>query len=191
LTTANIEAAFGVRAVVFQDPFSGTPTISLLDEAQSQTHPGDGPRVHVICGGGTGARLMYELQQAGFAVTAGPLGAGDADRSAADILGIDYVSVPAFSAIDADAHTRHLDMIGASELAVLCDLPVGMNNLPNLEAVTSARRLICLEATPFSERDFTGGAAGPLYQSLTPVARCRTPEEVVAVIRKGTSDGAD
>lgn len=183
LTPVNIEEAFGVRAVVFRDPFSGTPTISLLDQARTQTPSDIEPRVHVVCGGGTGARLMFELKRAGFTLTAGPLGAGDADRSAADILGIDYVSVPAFSPVDDDAHARHLEMIDASDFAVLCNLPVGLNNLPNLEAVKLTRQLICLETTPFFERDFTGGAARRLYQQLTPVARCRTPQEIVLVIR--------
>ena len=76
LTPSNIEVAFGVRAVVFRDPFSGTPTISLLDQTRPRTRSAVGPRVHVVCGGGTGALLMFELKQAGFALTAGPLGAG-------------------------------------------------------------------------------------------------------------------
>ena len=184
LTPANIETAFRVRAVVFQDPFSGTPTISLLDETQPLPPSESDPRVHVVCGGGTGARLMYELRQAGFSVTVGPLGAGDADRTAADILGIDYVSVPAFSAIDEDAHARHLEMVDASDFAVLCNLPIGFNNLSNLEAVRRTRQLICLETTPLSERDFTGGVAHRLYQDLSPAARCRTPQEVVSAIRE-------
>ena len=184
LTPANIEAAFGVRAVVFRDPFSGTPTISLLDQARAEAPSDNGPLVHVVCGGGTGARLMYELKQAGFTLTAGPLGAGDADRSAADILGIDYVSVPAFSPVDDDAHARHLEMVSASDFTVLCNLPVGFNNLPNLKALERTRRLICLETTPFSDRDFTGGAAGRIYQEMSPAARCQTPREVVDAIRE-------
>ena len=127
---------------------------------------------------------MYELRQAGFSVTVGPLGAGDADRTAADILGIDYVSVPAFSAIDEDAHVQHLEMVNASDFAVLCNLPVGFNNLSNLKAVRRTRQLICLETTPFTERDFTGGVAHRLYQDLSPAARCRTPQEVVSAIRE-------
>ena len=63
LTPANIEAAFGVRAVVFQDPFTGSPSISLLDQARPVNQVSSGARVHVVCGGGTGARLMLELQR--------------------------------------------------------------------------------------------------------------------------------
>ena len=184
LTPANIEAAFGVRAVVFRDPFSGTPTISLLDQGKPQTPSGNDPRVHIVCGGGTGARLMYELKQAGFALTVGPLGAGDADRSAADILGIDYVSVPAFSPVDDDAHARHLEKVRDADCTVLCNLPVGFNNLPNLKALEHSRKIIFLQTTPFSDRDFTGGAASRIYQDMSPAARCRTPKEVVSAIRE-------
>ena len=183
LTPANVEEAFGVRAVVFRDPFTGTPTISLLDQARPQTVSDQDPRVHVVCGGGTGARLMFELKRAGFTLTAGPLGAGDGDRSAADILGIDYVSVPAFSPVDNDAHARHLEMIEASDFTVLCNLPIGPNNLPNLRAIERSQRLICLETSPFPERDFTDGVAGRIYRRMSPVARCSTPNDVVDTIR--------
>ena len=186
LTPTNIEAAFGVRAVVFQDPFTGTPTISLLDQARPGGQTSNGARVHVVCGGGTGARMMYELQRAGFTVTAGVLGAGDADRLAADILGVDYVPVPAFSPINEEIHARHIDLVSASDLAVLCDLPIGANNLRNLEALASARRLILIENTPFSERDFTGGAALKVFETLSPVARCHTPDEALAAIHEET-----
>ena len=187
LTPANIEAAFGVRAVVFHDPFTGTPTISVLDQARPRGETGNGARVHVVCGGGTGARLMYELQRAGFTVTAGVLGAGDTDRSAADVLGIDYVPVPAFSPIDPEAHARHMELVAASDLAVLCDVPIGTDNLPNVDALAVAHRLICIETTPPSERDFTGGAALKLFEKLPPMARCRTVDEALAVIRKEVS----
>lgn len=191
LTPANIEAAFGVRAVVFQDPFTGSPSISLLDQARPGDRTSSGARVHVVCGGGTGARLMYELQRAGFTVTAGVLGAGDTDRSAADILGVDYVPVPAFSPIDRELHARHVDLVEASDVTVLCDLPIGADNLRNLEALTSVRRLVLIENTPFSERDFTDGAALKLFEALTPVARCRTTDEAIAAIHEETSRMAD
>lgn len=187
LTPANIEAAFGVRAVVFQDPFTGSPSISLLDQARPVNQVSSGARVHVVCGGGTGARLMYELQRAGFTVTAGVLGAGDTDRSAADILGVDYVPVTAFSPIDRELHARHIDLVEASDVTVLCDLPIGTDNLRNLEALTSARRLVLIESSPFPERDFTEGAALKLFEALTPVARCRTTNEAIAAIHEETS----
>ena len=184
LTSANIESAFHVRAVIIQDPFTGKPTVSPLDQTQSDAEPGNGARVHVVCGGGTGARLMYELQRAGFTVTAGVLGAGDTDRSAADILEIEYVPVPAFRPIDQETHLQHVGLVESSDITVVCDLPVGAANIRNLEALKSARHLISLEAVPLSERDFTGGVAQELFQELSPVARCRSVNETVAAVQR-------
>ena len=184
LTSTNIEEAFHVRAVIVQDPFTGKPTVNPLDQSQSSASQGYEARVHVVCGGGTGARLMYELQRAGFTVTAGVLGAGDTDRSAADILDIGYVPVPAFSTIDQETHLRHLGLVEASDIAVLCDMPVGAANLRNLEALRSARRLITLEGVPLEERDFTGEAAQELFQELSPITRCSSLHEALAAVER-------
>ena len=184
LTSTNIESAFHVRAVIIQDPFTGKPTVNPLDQAQSRAEPGNGVRVHVVCGGGTGARLMYELQRAGFTVTAGVLGAGDTDRSAADILDVEYVPVPAFSPIDQETHSRHLDLVEAADIVMVCDLSVGGANVRNLEALKSASRLISLEVVPLRERDFTGGAAQELFRELSPIARCASLHETLVAVER-------
>ena len=184
LTSANIEEAFHVRAVIIQDPFTGKPTVNPLDQTISRAEQSNGARVHVVCGGGTGARLMYELQRAGFTVTAGVLGAGDTDRSAADILDIGYVPVPAFSTIDHETHLRHLRLVEASDIAVVCDMPVGAANLRNLEALRSARCLISLEGVPLRERDFTGEVAQELFRELSPITHCRSMQEALAAVER-------
>ena len=184
LTSANIEEAFHVRAVIIQDPFTGKPTVSPLDQTPPRAEQGHEARVHVVCGGGTGARLMYELQRAGFTVTAGVLGAGDTDRSAADILDIAYVPVPAFSTIDQETHLRHLGLVEASDIAVLCDMPVGAASLRNLEALRSAKCLISLEAVPLRERDFTGKSAQELLRELSPKIRCHGVQEALAAVER-------
>lgn len=178
LTSANLEAAFGVRAVTYRDPLTGSLTLSLLDSAPAQAPPRTGARAHVVCGGGSGARLMYELQRGGFTVTAGALGSGDTDRTAADILGIEYVPVAAFGSIDDGAHARHVALVKEAEVVVLCDMPVGANNLRNVEALRTAGRVLCVGARPLAERDFTGGAAQRIFESLKDVAWCDDPAEV-------------
>jgi len=182
LTPVTIEAAFGVRAVVYTDPLTGALTLSLLDQARPAAPRTPGLRVHVVCGGGSGARLMYELQRAGFTVTAGVLGAGDTDRRAADILGVAYVPVPAFGGIDDAAHAAHLALVREAAVVVLCETPFGSNNLRNLQALAEVSRFVSIESGPFARRDFAGGAAQRLFDSLRPVARCADPEEAVAAL---------
>ena len=182
LTPANIESAFGVRTVVYRDPFTNTLSVSLLDQATPTDSVASGTRVHLVCGGGTGARLMYELQRAGVTVTAGPLGGGDTDRSAADILGIEYVPVTAFGPIEADALSQHLELVELADIVVLCDVPFGPNNTAVLGALASARQLVIIEGTPLKDRDFTGGAALHFFEGLSPVARPQGTNEAVTCV---------
>ncbi len=183
LTAANIEAAFGVCSVIYRDPLTDTLSLSILGPSRPWEEPGSAGRVHVVCGGGSGTRLLFQLQQAGFTVTAGVLGAGDTDRVSAGVLGIEHVPVPAFGAIDDDAHARHLALAATADVAVLCDVPIGPNNLRNLDALSAARHVVCLEASPFAERDFTGGAAQRVLAGLGPLATFASLEEAVAAVR--------
>jgi len=182
LTPANLESVFGVRAVVYQEPLTGALTVSLLDARPPDGHRLGSGRIHVICGGGSGSRLMYELQRAGFLVTTGVLGAGDTDRTAADIMGIEYVPVPAFSPIDNDSYQRHLWLVAQADVVALAPTPFGHNNLRNLEVATYAKRLISVEPEGFEGRDFAKGEATRLYQALRPVARCKTHDEAIESI---------
>ena len=139
-------------------------------------------KIHVVCGGGTGARLMYELQRSGFTVTAGVLEIGDLDQLAAETLNIEYVPIPAFSAIKEKSHKRHTELATAADCTVLCDMPIGITNIKNLEAVQSARRVLFFEETSIVKRDFTEGKATKLYRELTPFAKCYKFEDVITVL---------
>jgi iron complex transport system ATP-binding protein len=190
LTADNMERAFHVHAVVFPDPFTGAPTVSLLEPSSAQERRGKAQgRVHVLCGGGTGARLLYHLSRAGFTVTVGPLGAGDSDRSAADILGIDYVPVAAFIPADAAALARHAQLVREADAVVVSDVPFGPGNVHSLDALVGARRLVHVSARSFGERDFTGGEASRILSGLPAALRCRTEEEAVQEVIKAL--GAD
>ena len=130
---------------------------------------------------------MYLLKRRGFAVTAGVLGAGDEDRSAADKLDIKYVPIPAFGQIDSEAYSQHIALVGAADFVVLCDMPIGFNNLRNLEAVACAAQLICVEGMPITERDHTRGAGSAVYEKLNPRTRCQTVNEAVEAIKRQIS----
>ncbi|MBI3742745.1 MAG: ABC transporter ATP-binding protein [Chloroflexi bacterium] len=182
LTPANIEAAFGVRAVVYPDPLTGALTVSLVGPRVSERKAAGGARVHVVCGGGSGARVMYELRSAGYEVTACVLGAGDTDRRAADILGVSYVPTPPFGEIDDDVFEAHRALAKAADIVVLCETPFGRNNIRNLEAVADREHFIAVETGPFDRRDYTGGKARALYDSLPIASRCATPEAVVDTV---------
>jgi iron complex transport system ATP-binding protein len=183
LTADNIYLAFGVRPIVYSDPLTGILTIRLGDQLPLDYLKSD-KRIHIICGGGTGAKLMYELQRSGFTVTAGVLEIGDLDHFAAETLNIDHVPIPAFSAIEQKSYKRHTELVAAADCTVLCDMPIGTNNIKNLEAAESALRVLLFEKTSIAERDFTNGKATKLYSELTPFAKCCKFEDVITVLHE-------
>ncbi|MBI2858652.1 MAG: ABC transporter ATP-binding protein [Chloroflexi bacterium] len=182
LTPANLKQVFGVEAVVFREPFADRLSISLMDMLPDA---GDSPkcRVHLVCGSGSGVRLMCQLQRAGHSVSAGVLGAGDTDCMAAQLLNVPFIPIPAFSSISDEAHRLHLELIVSADYAVLCDVPFGVNNLRNLEALLSAKSTISIEATPFGQRDFTSGAAAKIFDSLPVAERCSRVDQVSGIIQ--------
>jgi iron complex transport system ATP-binding protein len=179
LSPENIEAAFGVRAIVSSDPASGSLNLSIMVPGSPEISPGAGTRIHVVCGGGTGARLMYRLCEAGFTVTAGPLGTGDTDRVAAESLGVEHVPVQAFDAIDDASHEAHIELVQRCDVAVLSDVAFGTGNLRSLEALARAQQIVLATLRPISERDFTGGDAAALFERLSPVAAWSDLEALV------------
>ena len=184
LTSENLENAYGVRVVVYPDPLTGTLTLSLPELSSNDSLNAAEGRVHVICGGGTGARLMHRLHRAGFTVTSGALGSGDTDRMAADIMGIPYLPLPAFGSIDDVSHTRHLAMVSTADVVVLCDMPIGANNLLNLEAAAQAKRLVTMGSSLEDDRDLTDGVAGRIYADLKPIMQCDTEDEAIDLISR-------
>ena len=169
LTPANLRAAFEVDATVSPDPLTGRPRVSLTGPAgggRTGADEASGGIVHLICGAGSGRFLMQTLVSAGYEVTVGQLGEGDTDREAADYLGVRYVDTSPFSLAGEAERASHEALVAAADLVIVCDMPVGPNNLSNLEAAAGAGRLILVEDRPFSGRDYTGGPAGDTYQRL-------------------------
>jgi iron complex transport system ATP-binding protein len=190
LTEDNLRASFGVETVVEPDAVTGRPQVTLLGPSNGVLRPdlnrdqdagrqaqdagrrrlGEGVRVHVICGAGSGRDLMFQLVSAGYTVTACVLGQGDTDRETAERLRIEFVPAPPFSAITPEEHAAHLALVGAADYVVLCDMAVGRNNLPNLHAAARARRLLAVDGRPFAELDYTGGEASTVYAPVTRLA---------------------
>jgi|FaiFalFF_MnMetaG_3_1042247.scaffolds.fasta_scaffold00290_4 iron complex transport system ATP-binding protein len=183
LTPHALARVFGIAALVYRDPVTGRLVVRPLGPLPSHP-PRPLPRVHVVCGGGSGGHLLYLLYREGFPVTAGPLGEGDTDRLTASALGIPFLPLPAFSPIDDAAHRRHREMVRQADAVVLCPMPIGPHNLRALEAMEEGRCLLSFEEGPFPPRDFTGGRATRLFHALPFAARCSTPQEVLSFLAR-------
>jgi iron complex transport system ATP-binding protein len=167
VTEALLRGVYGVEAEVHPSAVTGRPVVSLsLPRWPSERHA----RAHVIGGAGRGARLMRELAERGFEVTAGVLHGSDTDAVVAERLNLLRVSVPPFSEIDEASAEDTFALMRGADVVVVCDAPYGPGNVANLRlarrAVEAGVRVILLEQVPIAERDFTAGEATRLWNEL-------------------------
>ena len=155
-----IKDIFDVDLVIRRNPITGKfYVLPVKLEKVGKT------KVHVICGGGSGAKLMLKLGKG----STGVLNVLDTDWEIASSLGFEIVSEAPFSPISEETHERNLRLIEKAERVILADIPFGYGNLKNLEAALYAselKKLIVIERTPIEERDFTKGKATKLYKQL-------------------------
>ncbi len=176
LTAENIKTAFGADVIVKRHALTNqcyvSPVPSSLKQPTTAAPPTKHKTVHLICGGGEGASLMYLLAEHGYNVTAGVVNLLDTDHEVAQLLNIPVVTEAPFSPITENAFQAQLALIEQADVVVLCNIPVGFGNLKNVEAAEvtltqMGKSLVVVEADPIEKRDFTGGEATARITALT------------------------
>ena len=167
VTAGLLRSVYGVEAEVV--PVSGRPVVWVGPTPPRRARPH--ARAHVVGGAGRGSRIMRDLAERGFEVSAGVLHATDSDAVTAERLNLLRVSVPPFSTIDGAAAEDAFAMMRESDLVVVCDAPFGPGNVANLRlalrAAEAGSRVVVVEQVPMGERDFTGGEATDLWRRLS------------------------
>jgi iron complex transport system ATP-binding protein len=167
LTRANIAATFGLDVLVRRHPVSGAffvvpVSVSVDPEAPAPSAPRH-RRVHLVCGGGTGAQLMAGLARAGAELSVGVLNVLDSDFELAEALGVRVVAEAPFSAVTPAAADEARRLALAADAVVLAAVPFGASNLANLgvveDAAAAGKPVYLVDAEGALKRDFTGGEA--------------------------------
>jgi iron complex transport system ATP-binding protein len=170
LTDENIEKTFRISAIVKRHPMTNSLYVVPICTSELKNVQPRALKVHIICGGGTGALLMRKLLEQGYKTSAGVLNVLDTDYEVACTLGIPVVSEAPFSAITEEAHKANLSKINDASVVILSDAPFGRGNLKNLGAALMALEkgivVIVVEEKPIQERDFTNGYAQASYVEL-------------------------
>ncbi|MCP8317316.1 MAG: ABC transporter ATP-binding protein [archaeon] len=170
LTDENIERVFHVSAIVKKHPITNSLYVVPLCTPELKSVQPRALKVHIICGGGTGASLMRILLEHGYKISVGVLNVLDTDYEVACTLGIPVVSEAPFSSITEEVHKTNLNKIGNANVVILTDAPFGRGNLKNLGGAMMALEkgitTIVVEEKPIQERDFTGGYAQASYMEL-------------------------
>jgi len=193
LTAENIKNAFGADVIVKRHAVTNQCYVSPIPSSVKQQTEAAGKNsditIHLICGGGAGASLMYLLSENGYNVTAGVVNMLDTDCEVAQLLNIPVVTEAPFSPITEDAFNAHVKQIEKADVVVLCNIPVGFGNLKNIEAAEVAleqkgKKVMIVETDPIEKRDFTGGDATKRVISLKDKGAVvvTKPEKVVGVV---------
>ena len=143
--------------------------LTLHSVRESAVGP-EAARVHVVCGGGSGAGVLSMLTRAGFHVSAGVLNRMDSDQLAAEALGIETVVEAPFSPVGAAARAECARLMEQAQTLLITPVPIGKGNLVNLElaqeAQAAGKEIVLLGDTAFARRDYTGGKATALLERL-------------------------
>lgn len=170
LTEENLRKVFNVEVTVRRHPTTNSLYIVPISTLQETSVTNKNLKIHVICGGGSGAPIIKILYRNGHHVTAGVLNLLDSDYEECMALKIPTVSEAPFSPITEENHKRNLNMINQADIVILSNLLFGNGNLKNLEAaiyaVEKGKKVIVVNETPIHQRDFTNGIAEKLYAKL-------------------------
>ncbi len=172
LTPEHIKTTFGADVIVNRHVItnhchvSPVPASAILHDVKPESD--HRTTVHLICGGGTGAPLMHSLTMKGYEVSAGVLNMLDTDYELAQFLRLRVVREAPFSPIGEKAFRELLTLIRNVDVVIVCDMPIGMGNLRNLEAAAVASEMgkPVLIFNGIETRDFTGGEATKLFDAL-------------------------
>ncbi|MFB3882491.1 MAG: heme ABC transporter ATP-binding protein [Armatimonadota bacterium] len=170
VTESRIRGAYGADVQVRLHPSTGRPYVTLISRLPVGAQPTRQTRLHLICGAGTGVRLMRRLRQLGFPVSVGAVNVADTDQLEAEALDLPRVEEAPFSPIAEETHRLNCEMARESDVVVVTGIPYGRGNLPNLEAAVRARgigrRVLVIDDPPIPGRDFTDGEATALQRQL-------------------------
>jgi len=167
LTAANIKEIFNTDVYVSVSPVGNKPYIYTLTKPSIVKK---GIKVHVICGGGSGSEVIGRLHTAGFDLSSGVLSIGDLDWKISRENDADIAEEAPFQDISDEAYERNKKLAGEADAIVLAPLYLGKANIRNLkllmEEELSDKPVFILQDESFIKRDYTGGYASEIYESI-------------------------
>ncbi len=170
INAASLRRAYEADMRVGINSSTGRPMILTIQPARAERNSPDAHRVHLICGGGSGAYTMGALVRQGVHVTTGVLNRLDTDCDTAKALEIQQVLAEPFSSIGREALAEARRLIFAADTTIITDVPFGNGNVPNLELAIEAQEIgknvILLGSVDITSRDFTDGTATEMISRL-------------------------
>jgi len=194
ITPALLARVFGLDAWVRVNPATGRPHVLPRTLQHVEAQAGNGRRVHIVCGGGTGAAWIGALARTGWHLSVGVLHLLDSDEEIAQELGAEVITEAPFTPLSPESLSLLRDALTKAEAILVAPVAFGHGNLANLQAVEEAQRMgkrVLLADCNWQERDFTGGQAMQMIERLIAngAQAVASPEEAIAVLETLVTDG--
>ena len=133
ITAPRLQQVFGCEVGVEKNSVTGAPIVQFTRQLHKQ--PLLHARIHVVCGGGSGASLIRRLVFRGHQVTAGVLNRGDSDEAIVVGLGVTLATEQPFAPLGPQALTQNRLLMDAADAVVLAPTCWGAGNIANLEQI--------------------------------------------------------
>lgn len=168
ITETNMKEVYEVNAIVSDNIITGAPHIVPVSKLMYRKYTRHNVKVHLVCGGGSGTRLMRWLAIEGFNVSVGVLNISDSDYKIARSLEMDIITESPFSHISDEAHFMNLKQAQEADVVILAKVPIGIGNLKNMIAVQTAQTTgaTVIVFDGFEGMDYTDGRATEIFNEL-------------------------
>ncbi len=173
ITRTNMMSVFNSDVFIGKNPFTGKLYVSPnfnLHFSHAKEKIKNEVRIHVIGGGGAASPILNMLHNSGYIVSTGVVNNLDTDLNTALQLGITFVNEAPFSPISKEAYLRNLELIKTSDFIILPCVEFGNGNFLNLsamrEAVKMGKKVILINTSDITTRDYADGKAAQLYQEI-------------------------
>ena len=170
LQPALLEQVYQTPVLRQTNPLTGRPLLFALSPDGAPVASPDAPHAFVVAGGGAGAAVYYALLAAGWRVSTGVLNLLDTDEEVARALRLTHITEQPFSPVSDTAYHQARRVVETADAVVIAETPFGHGNLRNLELALWAQAqglpVYALTTRPIEQRDFTGGAATRLWNTL-------------------------
>ncbi|MFW6047269.1 MAG: ABC transporter ATP-binding protein, partial [Candidatus Woesearchaeota archaeon] len=173
LSEENVSRVYGSDVVVKRNPRTGNPYVIPITNTPKNSKNKD-HNIHVICGGGSGSKLLNILIEKSYKPSVGVINVLDSDYKTANSLNLEIVTEAPFSPISSEAFEQNKKLIKNSQTVILTDVSFGKGNLKNLKSIKETlkdQKLIIIEKRDIEERDYTNEEAKKIYKKLKKEAK--------------------
>ncbi len=185
LTVENLKQAYDMEMMIERNLYTNRLMIHPLG-VKAKTMTEKGPRVHLVCGGGTARELIPWLLELGAQITLGVVNQRDSDWDLGKQLRLEMAEEVPFSEISDEALLKAEALAQDADFIIMTSIPLGWGNLKNLNLLKLqldiGKRVYLFNRYPREKQfDYTEGQGTEKLRLLKEkgLRECFTKEELL------------